>query len=379
VHVCKKLPSTLSGISDMAAKYLENASSTFFSCDAHRLTAIEHRKGADLLALFAYTLDSIGNRKSKAVAGLNPLAENYAYDAADQVTQAKYGTARTVAYTYDASGNRQLVSDSGSTQSYAANALNQYTSVGGAAHTYDANGNLIGTSSAAYAYDAQNRLVSATVNGTVTTFAYDPRNRVVQRTANGTITNLTYDGWNLIEERDGTGALQQVYVHGAAVDEILTKVTTTGAVYYHADGLGNTVALTNETGQLVESTTYDAFGAATIRSASGSVLAASSVANRFLFTGREWVSDTGIYDYRNRVYSPALGRFLQSDPIRFAAGDVSIYRYCGNNPGSAVDSEGLATYRQNRQIGGDARMSNSNPASHTFIFTTNPDGTLKHT
>ena len=367
-------------VGNVTAKTLENGMSALYSYDAaHRLTAIEHRKGADLLASFAYTLDSVGNRKSKAAAGLNPLAENYAYDAVDQVIQAKYGTARTVAYTYDASGNRLLVNDSGTSQNYAANALNQYTSVGGTAQTYDANGNLIGTSSAAYAYDAQNRLVNATVNGTVTTFAYDPRNRAVQRTANGTITNLTYDGWNLIEERDGTGALQQVYVHGAAVDEILTKVTTTGAVYYHADGLGNTVALTNETGQLVESTTYDAFGAATIRSASGSVLAASSVANRFLFTGREWVSDTGIYDYRNRVYSPALGRFLQSDPIRFAAGDVSIYRYCGNNPGSAVDSEGLATYRQNRQIGGDARMSNSNPASHTFIFTTNPDGTLKHT
>ncbi|MEI6033171.1 MAG: RHS repeat-associated core domain-containing protein, partial [Verrucomicrobiae bacterium] len=182
--------------------------------------------------------------------------------------------------------------------------------------------------------------------------------------------NLTYDGWNLIEERDGTGALQQVYVHGAAVDEILTKITTTGAVYYHADGLGNTVALTNETGQLVESTTYDAFGAATIRSASGSVLPASSVANRFLFTGREWLSDAGIYDYRNRVYSPALGRFLQTDPIRFAAGDVNIYRYCRNNPVKWVDPMGLDVFRiQEPGIAGHAYVGiggNAAPGSSTY-------------
>ena len=40
--------------------------------------------------------------------------------------------------------------------------------------------------------------------------------------------------------------------------------------------------------------------------------------NRFLFTGREWLKDLKVYDYRNRMYQPELGRFLQPDPQEFA-------------------------------------------------------------
>ena len=39
--------------------------------------------------------------------------------------------------------------------------------------------------------------------------------------------------------------------------------------------------------------------------------------NRFLFTGREYLKEVNLYDYRNRIYSPELGRFLQTDPIGF--------------------------------------------------------------
>jgi uncharacterized protein RhaS with RHS repeats len=48
------------------------------------------------------------------------------------------------------------------------------------------------------------------------------------------------------------------------------------------------------------------------------------------------------YDYRNRVYSATLGRFLQTDPIRFEAGDGNLYRYVTNNPAQWRDAEGLA-------------------------------------
>jgi RHS repeat-associated protein len=61
-----------------------------------------------------------------------------------------------------------------------------------------------------------------------------------------------------------------------------------------------------------------------------------------LFTGREWIGEIGIYDYRNRIYSPELGRFLQTDPIRFDAGDVNLYRYVSNNPMNWVDPDGRA-------------------------------------
>jgi RHS repeat-associated protein len=336
---------------------------------AQRLIGLEHRRGLDLLAKIDYTLDKVATtgawegsgetaagspkgetsgservnccRKSKTQSVLNPLTENYNYDAVDQLSEAKYGTARTVGYQYDAVGNRQWVSDNGMTAHYTANSDNGYTSVDGISTETDLNGNMVSVPGAAYAYDAQNRLTTATVNGVTTEFTYDSRNRVVRRTSgNGTL-NLTYSGWNLIEERNGGGELEQVYVHGAGIDEILVMITTTGPAYYHHDGLGSTIALTGENGELLESYRYDAFGAVSGYDSSASALPASPRGNRFLFTGREWLSQAGIYDYRNRVYSAQIGRFLQTDPIRFAAGDVNIYRYCGNEPANSVDPMGL--------------------------------------
>jgi RHS repeat-associated protein len=63
--------------------------------------------------------------------------------------------------------------------------------------------------------------------------------------------------------------------------------------------------------------------------------------NRFLFTGREWLSELRIYDYRARQYQPELGRFLQPDPKEFAAGDYNLYRYCHNDPVNKSDPTGL--------------------------------------
>ena len=78
---------------------------------------------------------------------------------------------------------------------------------------------------------------------------------------------------------------------------------------------------------MLEKYTYDAFGTPKITDASGNVLAESAWDNRFMFTGREYLSTIGIYDYRNRMYSPLIGRFLQNDPLGFNAGDNNIYRY----------------------------------------------------
>jgi RHS repeat-associated protein len=76
-------------------------------------------------------------------------------------------------------------------------------------------------------------------------------------------------------------------------------------------------------------------------STNAQLLAVSSVGNRFLFTGREYLAEIGLYDYRNRFYSPSLGRFLQTDPIGFSAGDENLYRYVFNNSITVNDPDGL--------------------------------------
>jgi RHS repeat-associated protein len=95
---------------------------------------------------------------------------------------------------------------------------------------------------------------------------------------------------------------------------------------------------------MMEEYDYDAFGKPHFYSASSGWswdLGYSEFGNRFLFTGREWLKDLRLYDFRNRLYHPELGRFLQPDPKEFAAGDYNLYRYCHNDPVNKSDPMGL--------------------------------------
>jgi len=331
-------------------KTLENGTTASYIYDnASQLTRVKHMKSATNIAQFDYTLNAVGNRTAKNASGAIPnVNESYTYDAIDQVTAvSKPGDVQTFAY--DPTGNRTAVTSTGSSPgvgSYTTNALNQYTAAAGDVLLYDTKGNLTTQGlTASYSYDSKNRLLGATKGSNTMLVSYDYRNRPVSRTINGTATYFIYDGWSLIGEYNVSGALLQKYIHGVNIDEILAKIDSTGTVFYHQDGLGSTVALTNSSGALLESYQYDVFGKATISDNSALPIASSAFSNRFMFTGREWIAEVGLYDYRNRVYSAELGRFIQSDPIRFDAGDVNIYRYVFNGPADSIDPLGLADLR----------------------------------
>ena len=332
------------------SRTLENGISTTATYDtASRLTGL-----SSPVASYSYSLDSLGRRTTRSEStALGVKSDSYAYDPISQLTGVNYASGARSTYAYDALGNRTTVtttasgsgSGSGSGNSiiipYLANACNQYTQIGGLLVSYDANGNLTSDQNGnTYTYDAQNRLVSAR-SGTNTMYvSYDARNRVVSRTINGIITSYAYDGWNLIEDYDASGNELARYIHGPQDDELLAKITPTGAVYYIQDGNHNVTTITDGTGSVVERYTYDVYGTPTITDGAGNVLTVSGQGNRFMFTGREYLAEIGIYDYRNRVYSANLGRFLQTDPIRFQAGDINIYRYVGNSPVNGTDPSG---------------------------------------
>jgi RHS repeat-associated protein len=102
--------------------------------------------------------------------------------------------------------------------------------------------------------------------------------------------------------------------------------------YYEADGLGSITSMSNSSGQLTQTYTYDSFG--------GITASTGSLVNPFRFTGREFDSETGLYFYRARYYDPAAGRFLSEDPIEFRGG-VNFYRYVSNGPTNLTDPLGL--------------------------------------
>jgi RHS repeat-associated protein len=276
--------------------------------------------------------------------------------------------------------NRQSVTKNGVATSYTADPMNQYTNVGGTALVYDGNFNLTGYGTQTTAFDAENRLISVTGAAVVTgagqqvaslarsgsgdsrtsgksgndesinggggsasgSFVYDGLGRCVKRTINGAVRLFTYDDWKPMLEWDGSGNWMAWNIYGAGADEILARYDTYGyATIYKQDARGNVVALLNQSGTVVEKYTYDAFGKPTILSASNAQLTTSAVGNRFMFQGREYLSELGLYDYRHRVYHPGLGRFLQTDPKGFDAGDMNLFRYTSDDPVDRSDPMGL--------------------------------------
>ncbi|REJ69433.1 MAG: RHS repeat-associated core domain-containing protein [Planctomycetota bacterium] len=99
------------------------------------------------------------------------------------------------------------------------------------------------------------------------------------------------------------------------------------------------------TGLVVERYHYDSYGRVEFLSDVFASLGtqATQYGNDFLYTGRKLDAETGQMYYRGRYYcDPSLGRFVQRDPIGYAAGDSNLYRYVSNSPLNAVDPWGLA-------------------------------------
>jgi len=168
-------------------------------------------------------------------------------------------------------------------------------------------------------------------------YTYDPAGRRIEKKVDGaTEVKYVYDGDHIIAEYDGSNSLLRKYIHGPGIDQPICMIESSGGYvgtyYYHFDALGSVVGLTNSAGNMVELYEYSVYGQ----------VAASDAdhPNRFMFTGREFDKDTGLYCYRARYYHPEVGRFLQTDPVGYDAG-ANLYRYCRNNPIRMLDPMGL--------------------------------------
>ena len=168
---------------------------------------------------------------------------------------------------------------------------------------------------------------------------------------NGNVTSTKYYAFGNYEEELNTtsGIKKDYYIYGGDGLAAIYRVSglgsnTTNAMYYiHKDNLGSFDKITDESGNVVDSYSFDAWG--NRRSVSDWTAAETGVTHLFNrgFTGHEHLDEFGLINMNGRCYDPLLGRILSPDPLLqfpFDMQNFNRYSYCLNNPLIYIDPSG---------------------------------------
>jgi RHS repeat-associated protein len=315
-----------------------NGVATSYAYDGqNRLVQMGSAKGG-ALASYSYSLGPAGNRLT--VAELSGRTVGYGYDALyrltrETVTADPNNHNGTASYTYDAVGNRTMLSSTlppaGGT-SYSYDADDRLAS-----DSYDANGNTVLSGGVSDSYDFENHL---TQHGAVT-IVYDGDGNRVAETVGGVTTQYLVDtqnptGYAQVVDESQSGTVTRSYSYGLErISESQTISGTPTTSFYGYDGHSSVRQLTNSAGAVTDSYDYDAFG--------NLINSSGTTPNVYLFAAEAYDSALGLYYNRARYLNTTTGRFWSMDTVEGSDSDPASlhkYLYAGANPINRIDPSG---------------------------------------
>ncbi|WP_417940954.1 DUF6443 domain-containing protein [Flavobacterium sp. RS13.1] len=245
------------------------------------------------------------------------------------------GIMDNLSYTYDGGNKLFKVKDtSGSTEGFndGADSSQEYG--------YDANGNMISDSNkaiTAISYNHLNLPVDITIAGSTIHYDYDATGAKQRKTVSGITTDYAA-GFQYANNVLQFFPQPEGYVN-----------YTNGNfeyIYQYKDHLGNNRLSYKNIGtagspatQIVEENNYYPFGLQ--QKVSGGVV--NNTNYKYKFNGMELQDELGLnmYDYSARNYDPALGRWMNIDPLSEKGRRWSPYNYAMDNPVYFIDPDGM--------------------------------------
>ena len=301
-----------------------------------------------------FTFDTAGNLQSRARSeGGTSLLETFDYDNLQRLKTATINGIGAKNFDYDTLGN---IKQKGTATDYLYGERgagpHAVTRAGGKSYDYDANGNMVSGASRSISWNSSNKPTLITKGQTTVRFDYGPnRARYRQiKTVGAETTTTVYLGKIYEQVTKGTSVEDKHYiVAGGKVIAIYTEKTATAPTthYLHHDHLGSVDVITNESGAVLERTSFSPFGMRRSTADWSDVAGLTSQFTTRGFTGHEQLDEVGLVHMNGRVYDPLLGRFLSADPqVQFPTASQSFnrYSYVHNNPLSYTDPSGFGLF-----------------------------------